>query len=333
MRGNFCDRASVASQRQFSSLNQSLNHYRQGLEKKTRIAAIALLLGLGGGGWAITEAIAPQIAQAETKRLDISLYRQSDEPYEALINRAEAATSQAVRESFEQGTQVTDVSVTVVGHHMGAIAPVLSLDVNRSEWQRNPNVQSWSKYFMSARSLLRFDEDLANTNPSQSNTSNTYNRSIYRRTQSPRNSNTPRRTQSSPSNSSTSGQNQFSPSNSGTSGPNQSPPIPGSARGNNNSVNQSGTVNPSTSGGGFIPNSTSGQSGNFPSPTSPSSNSSSGTNISSPETLTPSTIAPPEQFQNQNSFNDNSSGSGLPSTSTLEVPSGIRNTTTNLEGR
>lgn len=143
-----------------STLTQSW----QWLAKKTRMATLVVLLGLGGGFWVTPEAIASQIAQAQTARIDLSLQSQPNETYETLLSRAEAAVLAAVKENFDQDTQVTDVSVMVMAENYAANAPVLSLKVSRTQWSSNPDVQRWSTYFTTARSLLGFKE-VANTTP------------------------------------------------------------------------------------------------------------------------------------------------------------------------
>ncbi len=111
------------------------------------------------------------IAQDHTKRVDLSLERQPNETYETLLLRAEAAAREAAQTSFDQDIGVTDVSVIIVAQNQGAIAPVLSLEVNRAQWLSRPDVQRWITYFVSARALLQF-EDVASTTPDQPETAN-----------------------------------------------------------------------------------------------------------------------------------------------------------------
>ncbi len=68
------------------------------------------------GGWS-SEVIAPQIAQADTKRVEVSLDRQSHETYQNLLSRAEAVALSAVQQSFDQDIQMTDVSVMIMGQN------------------------------------------------------------------------------------------------------------------------------------------------------------------------------------------------------------------------
>lgn len=139
--------------------------------KKASMATLIALLGAGGGLWATTEAIAPQIVHANTERIEISLPRHQNETYQGLVNRAESAALNSLEQSFAQDTQLTNVSIVIMGQNHAKIAPVLFLKVDRSEWFSNPALQHWVTYFRSARSLLGL-QDAAPTTATQRNISN-----------------------------------------------------------------------------------------------------------------------------------------------------------------
>lgn len=168
MRCNFRNQGSTASQCKVSILTYSRNQAWEWVAKKTEMATLVMLLGLGGG-WIATEALAPQVAQADSERIEISLDRQQNETYKALVSRAETAALRSIEQSFEQDRLMTKVSVIIMGQNHGAIAPVLFLAVERTEWFNEPNLQRWVTYFRSARSLLGF-EGVATTNTNQVDT-------------------------------------------------------------------------------------------------------------------------------------------------------------------
>ena len=170
MRCKFRAQTSTATKFETSSLN-SLTRFGRLVANKTRMATLVVLLELGGGCWVTTEVLAPQIAQAYTANVDLSLDRQPNETYEGLVRRAEAAATAAAQTSFGNNIQVTDVAVTIVAQNQGAIAPVLSLQVSRTQWQDRPDPQRWAKYFTNAKALLRF-EGVATTTPGQTGAAN-----------------------------------------------------------------------------------------------------------------------------------------------------------------
>jgi len=138
-------------------MNNRLHQLWQLTVSNTKTATRLMLL-FSIGLWLATNAIAPQIAQAYTARLDLSLERQAGENYDTLLRRAEAAARAAAQRSFDQDILVTQVSITVSGQNEGAIAPVLSLDVSRPQWRGRPDPQRWATYYKTARSLLRWQD-------------------------------------------------------------------------------------------------------------------------------------------------------------------------------
>lgn len=171
----FRNQASTATQCKASILSYTLNQSWEWVAQKTPTATLLVLLGLGGG-W-ITEVIVPQIALADTERLEISLERQPNETYQTMLSRAEAAAAIAVQQSFNQDILPTNVSVMIIGQNQGAIAPVLSMDVNREQWLSNPDIQRWVTYFTAARSLLGFEGVATTTAGSGTATPNTQEQS------------------------------------------------------------------------------------------------------------------------------------------------------------
>jgi hypothetical protein len=124
------------------------------IARKIRIVQAGVLLLCAVPLWLAVDAIAPQIVQAYTARVDLAIDRLPDENYETILRRAETAARAAAQRSFDQDILVTDVSIIVSVQNFGAIAPVLALEVTRPEWRKRPDPQSWVTYFKTARSLL-----------------------------------------------------------------------------------------------------------------------------------------------------------------------------------
>ncbi len=105
----------------------------------------------------------PQTAIPETVLLNISVTSQPNETYETLLSRAEEAVLAAVEENFDQNKQISNVTVMVMAENYGSTAPVLSLEVSRSQWHKSPDIQRWGTYFASARSLLGLNSEVETT--------------------------------------------------------------------------------------------------------------------------------------------------------------------------
>ncbi|BAY63811.1 hypothetical protein NIES22_39010 [Calothrix brevissima NIES-22] len=127
------------------------------IARKIRIVQLGVLLFSAVPVWFAYEAIAPQMVRAYTARVDLAIDRLPEENYETILRRAEAVARAAAQRSFDQDILVTDVSVIVSVQSLGAIAPVLALEVTRQQWRTRPDAQRWATYFKTARSLLLFD--------------------------------------------------------------------------------------------------------------------------------------------------------------------------------
>ncbi|MFW5766110.1 MAG: hypothetical protein ACOC07_18310 [Coleofasciculus sp.] len=137
---------------------------------RKQIAPLGLwvLVGCTSISWLITAAIAPEMAQAYTARVEVSLISQPDESYSNFLRRAEAVARAAAQRSFDGDILVTDVAVTIIGQHNNAIAPILLLEVSRQNWKRRPIVSFWATYFPGTQSLLDFSQPAESNPPAES---------------------------------------------------------------------------------------------------------------------------------------------------------------------
>lgn len=188
MQDKIRNRASRVIHQAISS-SDFLTQLRKAANPKTWIATVVMSLGLSSSLWLMTATNTPQIAQAQTASVDLRIDRQPNETYENLIKRAEAAAKAAVTQSFNQNKEATDVSITVVGHNHGAVAPVLSLDVSRNDWS-NFNPRRWITHFSQARSLLGFDGDVATSDSDRQDNTNSIRNNRTRRYSPTRGQNT-----------------------------------------------------------------------------------------------------------------------------------------------
>lgn len=148
----------------------------------SKTAVMSVVLGLGCNLLLTGKAIAqnaPQPTQvilpAETARVNLAVNRQPEETYESLIDRAQTVAVTAVTQHFSQDRHAPAVSIMIVAHNQGAIAPVLSLEISRNQWQHTKAVtENQMKHFSNARMLLGFDGLANNTNQSQSDQLQTF---------------------------------------------------------------------------------------------------------------------------------------------------------------
>jgi hypothetical protein len=144
--------------------SKSNPYFGQWMTKASQLTALSVVIT----GFCL---FIPQMVQAETARIDdVTIDRQPDETYDSLIQRAESAARTAVEQSFARSSQITDVSVVILGQNQGVIAPVLAIGVSRPQWNSGGNEFT---YFNSARSLLRLDQQQLATTDSPQQQGNT----------------------------------------------------------------------------------------------------------------------------------------------------------------
>ena len=112
---------------------------------------------LGGASWLVPCAA---IAQTNPAQVNVYVSRQLGEAYEDMVRRSEVFAKTATQQYLDRNIAVRAVVVTVLAENQGAIAPLVSLQVSRGQWQSFPDTRRWATYFPSSQSLLRFTTDI-----------------------------------------------------------------------------------------------------------------------------------------------------------------------------
>lgn len=71
-----------------------------------------------------------------------------------LISQAESMVSREINHYFDANPGLTEVEVVVLGNSNGNVIPILATSVSRTQWQVNPLVSAWTKYY-EAHALLQ----------------------------------------------------------------------------------------------------------------------------------------------------------------------------------
>jgi hypothetical protein len=129
------------------------------------LSAIALI-GLGTTVWVGIEAINPapsfanasQITQASTERLDLYVERWTNETYETLWRRSQDAALANAQQLFDRDRQISKVVIMVTAESNGAVAPLLTLEVSRDQWERQIQPERWITNVTSSKTLLGFEK-------------------------------------------------------------------------------------------------------------------------------------------------------------------------------
>lgn len=120
--------------------------------------SLSTLLSCTAITWIATTAINPAVTWAKPVEFNLPVYRQPQESYEQLMQRAQQKAKTTINNAFKQNPAVNEIKVVVVGENKGAIAPLLTVQVSRQGWINEPQLQRWATYFADSKLLLGLDQ-------------------------------------------------------------------------------------------------------------------------------------------------------------------------------
>lgn len=88
--------------------------------------------------------------------LEMPIYNRTSS--DDLLSRAESMVRQEISQHFSSNPGSTEVEVIVLGSRNGDVIPVLATTVSRAQWQENPQVRAWSKYYSAYALIQRHDQ-------------------------------------------------------------------------------------------------------------------------------------------------------------------------------
>jgi hypothetical protein len=123
----------------------------------TRLNTRSLLLCAALGLTAVVNLLpSPQSANAYIARQEIRVERLKNEPYDAFIRRSELVLRAALQRGFDRDIVTSSMAILIIGQHQGLEASVMSVEVNRSQWQSRPDARVWATYYRMSQTLLGF---------------------------------------------------------------------------------------------------------------------------------------------------------------------------------
>jgi hypothetical protein len=96
-------------------------------------------------------------ALSEPTKIDLFLSPNSNQPYENVVEEAETVATISIDQELSQSPETTQIYLRVFGDVKGQIVPVLFSKVSRSDWQQDPRIHRWTRYFITSGLLLGFD--------------------------------------------------------------------------------------------------------------------------------------------------------------------------------
>lgn len=98
----------------------------------------------------------PAYAEAQDVVINIPIYGQI--LYSDLTAQAESLVSKAINDRWLQNPDLSMIQVVITGDRDGEIIPILTTTVSRTQWQKNPRVNAWTKYYSASQILLQRHE-------------------------------------------------------------------------------------------------------------------------------------------------------------------------------
>lgn len=108
------------------------------------------------GASVISWGIVATPAAAEIKRIDYTVRSEPNQSFSTLIQQAESLATSFIEQGFAEDTSVTEISVNILGERNGQQVPLLASRVARSNWQNQPQIRPWTRYFRASAVLLGF---------------------------------------------------------------------------------------------------------------------------------------------------------------------------------
>ncbi|MDY6804889.1 MAG: hypothetical protein SXA11_13930 [Cyanobacteriota bacterium] len=98
------------------------------------------------------------LALAETKKADFTIDSSTVSSYRSLMQQAEDRAKRAIATEFADNPELTEITITILGERLNRISPLLLIKVTRSQWEEDPEMEKWTRYFVTSEVLLGFRE-------------------------------------------------------------------------------------------------------------------------------------------------------------------------------
>ena len=96
---------------------------------------------------------------ASAKKTSLLIESNNNNSYKNLVEQAEKLAQKTINQEFANNPEITEITITILGERRSQIVPVIRSTVSRAEWQKNPNIDDFTRYFADAKLLLKFEDD------------------------------------------------------------------------------------------------------------------------------------------------------------------------------
>lgn len=127
--------------------------------KKLLSTVAVLIIGLSTNSHVkaqTTEQITP--SNSARQNVDVTLKTQTNQTFDELIQQAEIQAIGLIEQEFAANSRTTEIAVTILGDRQGQQVPLLFSKVSRIDWQQQPIIRQWTRYFPTSAVLLGFNQ-------------------------------------------------------------------------------------------------------------------------------------------------------------------------------
>ncbi len=100
---------------------------------------------------------------ASVKKTSLVIDSNDNSSYKILVEKSEKLVQETINQEFAKNPEITEITITILGERKSQIVPVLRSTVSRSEWQKNENIDDFTRYFADAKFLLKFEDNNDNS--------------------------------------------------------------------------------------------------------------------------------------------------------------------------
>jgi len=93
---------------------------------------------------------------SQSSQINFTLKVESNQSFTDLMQQAESLATSALEQGFAENPSIAEISISILAERNGQEAPLLFSKVSRPDWQRQPKIRQWTKYFASSATLLGF---------------------------------------------------------------------------------------------------------------------------------------------------------------------------------
>ena len=112
--------------------------------------SVSVLMTLG------TVSISPSTGWAQSDSLSLTLNADATSDFWQLTAEAERIIASRITEIFTSDPTRIGVIIEVSAERNGTVVPLMTTQVMRENWQREPQVTRWTQYFANAQVLLSY---------------------------------------------------------------------------------------------------------------------------------------------------------------------------------